>query len=111
MGMGMALYLIMWVDEFYINQAKARNGRLLQVFLLVVVGFGICTQRMIQNKHHPIDVLVGAIIGVMTALCAWRYSFHRNPKTLEYEIRGRGEGVGGGNIAMVGGKGAEIDVA
>lgn len=65
-------------------------SKLLQL-VLVSIAFFTALSRVTDNKHHPTDVLTGAIIGVLCALVTYRHllkHFKKRDYKMDYDLVG-----------------------
>lgn len=57
------------------------TSKLVQLILLMIATF-VALSRIMDNKHHPTDVMAGTVMGILLAIITYYYLFDQlKPKT------------------------------
>jgi diacylglycerol diphosphate phosphatase / phosphatidate phosphatase len=72
---GMAYLSLFWYDHVISTRTAGRSLRMLLVYSPLLGASLVAFSRIADNRHHWQDVLVGSLIGILFALCAYTLYF------------------------------------
>lgn len=72
LGFYSMVFLIFFIQHTWKCSRLGLMPRLVQLCLFILAVF-IALSRIVDNKHHPTDVLAGTTLGVLAALLTFRY--------------------------------------
>ena len=68
----MSLFLIFFINKMWNKRNLGLLPQFVQ-FLLLVLAFFTALSRVVDNKHHPTDVMAGSVLGIVNAVFTFFY--------------------------------------
>jgi phosphatidate phosphatase len=96
------LFLILFIHKTWTRRNLGFFPQFAQ-FLLLCLAFFTALSRVVDNKHHPTDVLAGSVLGIVNALFTFFYLkmfFKRYNYRNKYDSVGSGGGGVGGHTEI-----------
>lgn len=81
-----AVFILLYLQAKFIREPNFRHHTLVSIFsiLTIILAFFTAVSRVMDNKHHPTDVLAGALIGTLTqVILNWKMLF----SILNYKVK------------------------